>query len=435
MKKGIGVLFILLFVSSPLRAESLFSDLLEDWSEKIKYGGEVRLRGEFYQNFDFDFRRNVNRFPVDDDEFYLTRTRLFLDMPFNERLRFYLKVQDSHIEESEYPERRINFPASVWEDRFDLYEAFLDVKPLDGTDLTFRLGRQELSYGDERLIGSLDWGNLGRTFQGGKAIFKHNSMQLDLFFANVVIPEDGHLNNSDTDDDFYGAYWTIQDLIPHTLSHLYFLVRDIDEMESEVYTYGTRHEGAKGPVDYEMEFAYQSGEFQDFDHRAWAATVEGGYTFKKLPMSPRFGLEGSFASGDKNPDDRDHETFENLFPTNHKFYGYMDLFSWKNLTNAVIKASIKPHEKVKVSLDFHFFFLNDVDDAWYNAAGKVFRRDPTGKADKHVGNELDFTVKWDINKHFYLWSGYSHFFPGEFIDDTGADDPADWFFLQTTFKF
>ena len=34
--------------------------------------------------------------------------------------------------------------------------------------LTLKVGRQILSYGDERLIGAFDWNNFGRTFDAVK---------------------------------------------------------------------------------------------------------------------------------------------------------------------------------------------------------------------------------------------------------------------------
>jgi hypothetical protein len=34
-----------------------------------------------------------------------------------------------------------------------------------------------------------------------------------------------------------------------------------------------------------------------------------------------------------------------------------------------------------------------------------------------------------------IMGGYSHFFAGDFVDDTGADEDADWAFIQTSFSF
>jgi len=41
-----------------------------------------------------------------------------------------------------------------------------------------------------------------------------------------------------------------------------------------------------------------------------------------------------------NPRDGKHQTFENLFPTNHKLYGYMDFVGWRNIHNPRLSAAI-----------------------------------------------------------------------------------------------
>jgi hypothetical protein len=47
-----------------------------------------------------------------------------------------------------------------------------------------------------------------------------------------------------------------------------------------------------------------------------------------------------YASGDGDPSDKNHNTFVNLHPTNHKFYGAMDFLSRQNLIDPYFKASI-----------------------------------------------------------------------------------------------
>ena len=52
-----------------------------------------------------------------------------------------------------------------------------------------------------------------------------------------------------------------------------------------------------------------------------------------------------------------------------------------------------------------------------------------------MGAEIDLHVKVKIDKTFSVWAGYCHFFAGEFLDDTGSDDDADFFFVQLTVNF
>ena len=66
-----------------------------------------------------------------------------------------------------------------------------------------------------------------------------------------------------------------------------------------------------------------------------------GYTFDAA-WKPRIGVEYNYVSGDGDPLDGDIGTFQNLFPTNHKFYGFMDVFSWQHMHNPAISLKAAP---------------------------------------------------------------------------------------------
>src|SRR5204863_880896 len=120
----------------------------------------------------------------------------------------------------------------------------------------------------------------------------------------------------------------------------------------------------------------QFGHFNDpaapvksLNHEAYAAFIAGGYTWTESKFTPRMGLEYNFASGDSSPTDGKHGTFENLFPTNHKFYGFMDAFSLQNIHNLRLTASVKPLPRLTLTADYHAFWLADTSDSVYTVAG------------------------------------------------------------------
>ncbi len=53
-------------------------------------------------------------------------------------------------------------------DSIDLHQAYFTLGNPSEFPLTMKVGRQELSYGDERLIGAFDWNNIGRSFDAAK---------------------------------------------------------------------------------------------------------------------------------------------------------------------------------------------------------------------------------------------------------------------------
>ena len=48
-----------------------------------------------------------------------------------------------------------------------LHQAYFSVNKLFDLPLNLKLGRMELSYGPQRLIGAVGWHNVGRSFDGG----------------------------------------------------------------------------------------------------------------------------------------------------------------------------------------------------------------------------------------------------------------------------
>ena len=157
-----------------------------------------------------------------------------------------------------------------------------------------------------------------------------------------------------------------------------------------------------------------------------------------MPWLPRVGLQYSYGSGDDNPLDGDIETFQNLFPTNHKFYGQMDLFSWQNMHDLEFNLRVQPIKPVTIRADYHAFFLANTNDVWYRANGVTAVRPLTPAAraaDNYAGSEVDVLVTWAVNKNVVLEAGYSHFFAGNYLADTGPSDDADFGYVQATFNF
>jgi hypothetical protein len=154
-------------------------------------------------------------------------------------------------------------------------------------------------------------------------------------------------------------------------------------------------------------------------------------------------LEYDYASGDHDPRDGKSQTFENLFPTNHKLYGYMDFFGWRNMHDARLSAAVRPASPLLVTLDYHLFWLADSHDYFYPLSGPgrsappSYGRNP--QFDSFVGSELDFEVTYIPKPWLTIRAGYGHFFVGDYVQSSlvgvGGSRDADWLYLQTTFTF
>ena len=453
---------------------------LSFYGGKLVFDVQERLRLEVRDNnFDFNAANNVST----DDTFLLQRLRLGAMYKPTPWLKTYVQGQDTR----EIDSRRRNVPfvlGAEGDDPFDLRQGYIEIGNPAEFPLIAKIGRQELIYGDERLIGAFDWNNFSRTFDAVKVRYQDDQRKLwvDGFVAHIVTIE-GHgpaensywrFNESKWDDTFAGIYGSTA-IIPIQTTDIYFLYRnkaDSDplymdqlgfaarayDIKQEIYTFGTRFKSLPGTLhgfDYEAEAAYQFGRDAgrigaaypnatgtSLEHEAFAFEGRVGYTFEEVGWKPRLGLEYSVGSGDSDPEDDKDESFLNLFPTNHKFYGYMDLFAWKNIHNPSVSLRFTPHPKAFVQIDAHGFWFYTNEDAWYraNAVATVRPLDAAARdADTFVGTELDLTVGYNPWKWLRILAGYSHFFAGDYLTDTqtptAGDDDADFGYIQATVVF
>ena len=149
--------------------------------------------------------------------------------------------------------------------------------------------------------------------------------------------------------------------------------------------------------------------------------------------SPRLYLGLDFASGD-NKAGGDVQTFSQLFPLGHAYLGFIDVIGRQNNVAFSTGISLKPTEKVVCRVDGFYFLRASDEDVVYNPGSGVVRTTGTSGS-RDVGAEIDFTVKYIFNRHFVGAVGYSHFFPGEFIEETGPARDIDFYYLMSTFTF
>jgi len=425
------------------------------WSDALKgiplgplqldIGGSVRLRYE--RRNDFSQQRYADRRTDDlhSDGFLLQRTRLELAVRFAEEARLFVQLQDARAHGSDFTED--DFPAVIHSCPFwnplDLRQAYLEMLHIGGTPFGLKVGRQAIFYGDNRIWGPGEWGNVGRyTWDAVKLIADTPAAEIHGIFANRVRNDPDSFDEHNRRLDAFGVYAMVKRL-PFHLDLFWVGKRTRPEVvvtakgataDIDTHTCGFYIDGKLGRWDYGGTLAHTRGERDGLDVDAWGANARLGYTFPH-PWQPRVGVEFSYASGDDDPDDGRWETFDGVFGAIDRVYGRINFFSWMNLEDYQLSFSCKPLKRTKVSIDYHCFRLAEARDAWYWCSGRPARQDPTGEAGKDLGQEIDVIVSYAHSDCLKLMAGCAHFFPGTFIERTGASPGADWCFLQTLCSF
>lgn len=464
-------------VPSPPSA-GLLNDWLRSQSQAFQpwdFGGQLRARWEHKEYFaspgragQVDFRKTKGD---PDNTYLLLRERIH--MGYNaDWFSAFAEARDSS---SSNDKRNPNLES----DTFDLHQGFVTLGNPKQFPLLAKVGRQELLYGDERLIGPSDWNNIGRTFDAAKLHYVTKNLWVDAFTSRVVVPRDNHFNVSNEYDTFSGLYGSTSTLIPWQETQLYFLARNTENGSPnlqtgaltplpgprDIYTVGFRLKSLPGRLkgwDYTVEADYQFGRFatvtgtapkavvgRSLTQDAYAAHLDGGYTWTKTWSTPRLGFEYNYASGDSNSKDGKHGTFDTLFPSTHLFSGIMDLFSWQNMQDVGVFASMKPLPKLTVLTSYRAFWLADTADSFYQGNGTPRTGGTPGAHNgyainptygSYVGSEVDLVINYAFTPYLGVQGGFGHFFVGDYVKQSlsapgfGSAD-ANYVYLQAKFNF
>ena len=285
-------------VASP-KAAAPSAGLANDWLREQNQaftpwdiGGQVRTRYEVKEDGGSFPARDFRKTGVDNDNSYLLlreKVHLGYNAPW---FSAYVEARDSSTTGDD---RNPNPEA----DPFDLHQAFVTVGNAKQFPLTAKVGRQELVYGDERLIGNGDWNNLGRVFDAAKLRYEDKNLWVDAFSGRVGLANDGRFNVANDYDWFSGVYASTRTLVPKQETQVYVLARNTGAgsptattgsppaagpSARDIYSFGLRVKSLPGQWhgwDYAAELAGQLGSVNlggtRLDHEAFAASVGGGY--------------------------------------------------------------------------------------------------------------------------------------------------------------
>lgn len=414
-------------LQTPNNPTGILNQHLPSW---IKLSGELRYREEGYLGGGF---REGN-----DDMYLLQRYRIGVELKPLPWLKMFAQGQDSRI----FFVDRVS-PAP-YQDKTDLRQAWVQIGNPEKNGFTVRVGRQELQFGEERLLGAGNWGNVARTFDAVRLGVRHGGYHADLFASSVVAARDGVFDRHVNGDNIHGIYGGIDSWIPKATiePYVYWRLAPLVLGENGVRqklnnkTVGVRINGQlPANFEYTTEMVLQRGSWAGEPISAWAGFWRFGRLFDKVPLKPRLRLEVNHASGDSRPHDAHHGTFDVLYPTPHDKYGLADQVGWKNVNHIGGIAEFRPVKALALQVKGHTWWLASATDGLYNAGGAMLFRDQMGLSGKHVGEEVDFQAIWIPAPNIWLGGGVGHMFAGQFLKNVSPGDSYTFPYVMFTYGF
>ncbi len=373
-------------------------------AQDLTLGGQVRPRFEL-------------RDPVagEADAFTSMRTRANLLAALEDGISIFVQVQDVRLW-GEEGNTLTDFSA----DNFDLHQGWVEIRSSTATVFSARAGRQETNFGGQRLVGAVGWTQQGRSFDGLRL-----GAAGDFGTVTVVAYK---LNEASTpsfseDSELVGAYAVLNRVAGGTLDVYGLYDRVSGTPKTSRATLGARLNGRQSDIVYRLEGSYQLGKANDLDVSAFMFGARVGTNIGDASITAWY----DFLSGDDDPTDGDTKVFNTLFATNHKFYGFADLFlnipahtGGFGLQDFAIKGSVRPIDPVRLAVDVHHF-----------------RAAKTGTLSSgRFGEEIDLTAAYTHTRNFTVSGGAAYVVQGPAWSDIGRlTENMVWVYLMLDGRF
>ena len=417
-----------------------------DWY--LSLGGQARYRYELFNN------NNFGAGPQDDTGFHLIRLLAHADLHLGQNLRGFVQGRAPSRTAARRARGRPTTTSSTSSRRSSTSSSRSATRTSRSRSAA---GARTCSYGAQRLICPLDWTNVRRTFDGGKASV---AVLQDALARRVLRPPRHRRERGaqlDATRHQSSPASTTRSRLPNvprrqaaTKLDLYGLYLDRDRLAgfpprapatrtATPSAPGSRHDPK--PFDLDVEAAYQFGDVRRRRH----LRVDGRHR-GRLHVRRRAARRRGCSSASTPPaatttrGDGDLETFNQLFPPGHPYFGYIDLSAARTSSTST-PASRSTSLRTSATRKKMTLRASTTGSGGRATTTRCTtppapcarRRDRVDET--FVGSEIDLLLNWQIDRHLAAYFGYSHFFAGDFIEETGPDEDIDFVYAAVTYTF
>ncbi|USN47494.1 MAG: alginate export family protein [Pseudobdellovibrionaceae bacterium] len=406
------VIFVpLLFI--PFAYSSPETDMFKN-ADSVSVSGSARIRWEVK-----DQLMDSNEKAEDKKDFIGSRFRLELKFEPDSKSTVYIQPQFTKFFGGVEPTTSGATSGSLQDTRLDIHQAYLDYSMSD--QLSVRVGRQELAYGNHLVIGNVGWSHVSRSFDALRIrhAFRDNKGFVDGFWSQIEDVDTEATFN--TDSEFSGLYFQYKGLTYVPALDFYVLHKgdesNVDPNPDSFFTFGTRAEFDFDPVAFDFEFTQQS------EYESNQADINLSYNLDNIRIY----------AGYSNA----HKDYQQIYPTGHKFLGSADLFGRRNIIDMRAGVNAKMWEnKASINLEYHKFSRNDDKSPIYAVSGGGFAGSTGLEPGTEVASEADLSLRWNFSEKSHVVLGGAYVTPGEYLENIrGNNDNGHFVYLQTSTSF
>ncbi|MET0240695.1 MAG: alginate export family protein [Sphingobium sp.] len=316
--------------------------------------------------------------------------------------------------------------------RTDLLQGFVEVA---AGPVTLRAGRQMLSLGTERLVGTRYGPNVPLAFDGARADIRHGKAVLSLFAVNPVQARGGSFDDrSSPTKALWGAYAALPGVDAYYLGYrnraATFGGVEGREMRHSI---GLRAHGAADEWRWNVEGVVQFGHFEGKEIRAWTLGSEVSRAFPAAPLKPRATMRVNIVSGDGDAGDDRLGTFNALFPKG-KYFGELSPVGPYNIVNLHPGVTMALRDNLSLGIAAMAYWRYSKGDGIYDIPGNLIRGPGEGGS-RFIGKEAEAALSWQATPELELSTSLSAFAPGAYIRQTGSARTIAMLGMEANFRF
>lgn len=309
-----------------------------------------------------------------------------------------------------------------------IYEAWAEISP--SSNFSFRLGRQALSYDDQKILSSRNFSNSGASYDAALLIYNNKKAATSVHWGSMI--------NNSNDANFLNYYsdnfkymWFIwgekkfSDKVKISVLNLFDLTQN--PMDSHIM-YGRNTIGANGVFNLSSSIGGRMGGYYQFGdgYMGFANYLEAqkwklaSYSFnatiwakpiERLKLSMNVDTYSGHNWSEKS------ETFggfNRLLAGGHSNLGFMDYFTtmdlrevkWAGINNWYFRADLSLNPKVSLQGTAHSFHLN-------KSYFPIVNNNNFEKVKSYLGTEIDLVANYKHSSMLSMEATFMTILPGE----------------------
>jgi hypothetical protein len=322
------------------------------------------------------------------------------------------------------------------EEFFEIYDLYFEYRELI-KNLSVKIGRQKIFYGDWKIFEMSQWGNTGRyTWDAIKVSYRKNDEYIDIFGGGTKTHDPHKTYAPFTHLEYLGGgIYAHKNLTPWLNAETFYALKTqgtadyIKTLSINRNWIGLKLLSPENQrLSYDILYAREFGSEDGKQIKAHGFGIKTVYRFDDLPATPELSMGYYYASGDK-PDDDIIQTFEPVYGSRAKFHGFMGFGSWSNLSNP--QASLKftaPGKRMYIELKHMLFFIPQPQDCDFLNTMKI------SEGSNHLGNETNLYFRHQHNDHWQFTGVLGYFNPGD-LEPINFKEPEDAFWMALQVQF